>query len=412
MMQHSQPSLNPEAVRPAVRRHQALLLAGLLAVLIPLLLLARPEAAPASRLASAHRVAPDVLAVRPAAWVETPVGRVRRAVTVRPAPPVPRRADLREALAADLSVTLTDLVVPVYDADGEGDLDPGERLVYHVEITNSGDAAATGVALDLTTLDAHATFVADSRMTSPVAFDDAYAAIGNVPLVVAAADGVIQGDGTDVDPDEGATLAVAGIAGCADTEAPFDCATAGGGAVSLAADGAFTYTPPAGFEGDDSFTYALSDGTVLPDGALGGPPDGVLDPMPTSGALVTISVAEVIWFVEDGVSGGSGHAHAPLNLDEFNQSALDEAGDFVFVRSGTHVDDSPMVLLDGQKLVGEGVSLAAFFLANQSSHARKWERDHGPGAAADGGRVGRDRRREHGPHERERGDHRDRRDDE
>src|SRR5690606_38233280 len=58
----------------------------------------------------------------------------------------------------------------------------------------------------------------------------------------------------------------------------------------------------------------------------------------------------------------------PLNLDEFNQSALDEAGDFVYVRSGTHADDATLQLLEGQKLVGEGVSLEAFFLANQSSH--------------------------------------------
>lgn len=34
----------------------------------------------------------------------------------------------------------------------------------------------------------------------------------------------------------------------------------GNGAVSLAADGSFTYTPKAGFSGSDSFTYAASDG--------------------------------------------------------------------------------------------------------------------------------------------------------
>src|SRR5690606_26688114 len=35
-----------------------------------------------------------------------------------------------------------------------------------------------------------------------------------------------------------------------------------GGVVDLAADGTFTYTPPAGFVGADTFTYELTDGVT------------------------------------------------------------------------------------------------------------------------------------------------------
>jgi VCBS repeat-containing protein len=38
--------------------------------------------------------------------------------------------------------------------------------------------------------------------------------------------------------------------------------SAANGTVSLQSDGSFTYTPNAGFTGDDSFSYAASDGSL------------------------------------------------------------------------------------------------------------------------------------------------------
>src|SRR4029453_19033038 len=81
----------------------------------------------------------------------------------------------------------------------------------------------------------------------PVGVDDAYNATEDTPLVVDALTGVLLND-TDVDA--GAVL------------------TAGGGAnpthgtVALNADGSFTYTPAADFNGADSFTYKANDGTA------------------------------------------------------------------------------------------------------------------------------------------------------
>lgn len=100
----------------------------------------------------------------------------------------------------------------------------------------------------------------------PIAADDLYAAQSETPLGVPAS-GVLEND-------DGAGLAAVLVSGAAH------------GAVSLAADGGFTYTPDAGFAGEDAFTYVAE----APDGATSNeaevaimvaaanaPPDAVVD---------------------------------------------------------------------------------------------------------------------------------------
>lgn len=101
----------------------------------------------------------------------------------------------------------------------------------------------------------------------PVAVDDSYAATPDVPLDVAAADGVLA---NDVDPNGDALTAEL-------VEPP----TAG--ELTLAADGAFVYTPDEGFVGVDGFTYAIDDGDLRDEAdvvlAVGvGPDDTASDP--------------------------------------------------------------------------------------------------------------------------------------
>jgi VCBS repeat-containing protein len=72
------------------------------------------------------------------------------------------------------------------------------------------------------------------------------------------------GAGTDFDIDGDSITAVAGT-----------FATAQGGTVTLAANGTFTYTPAANFNGSDSFSYTITDGTL------------------TSTATVTLTVTDV-----------------------------------------------------------------------------------------------------------------------
>ena len=79
---------------------------------------------------------------------------------------------------------------------------------------------------------------------APVANDDSYATGEDTALTVSPVDGVLAND-TDVDGD---ALSAAVVTGPSN------------GSLTLNADGSFTYTPNANFNGADSFTYTASDG--------------------------------------------------------------------------------------------------------------------------------------------------------
>ena len=81
--------------------------------------------------------------------------------------------------------------------------------------------------------------------TPPVAANDSYSTNEDTPLVVSAPG--ILGNDTDVDPQ---TLTAALVSGPSN------------GSLSLNANGSFTYTPNANFNGVDSFTYRANDGTA------------------------------------------------------------------------------------------------------------------------------------------------------
>ena len=87
--------------------------------------------------------------------------------------------------------------------------------------------------------------VKDPVNQDPNALDDNYSTEVDVPLVIEAP-GVLA---NDIDPD-GDELEII----------DFDSNTQQGGTVALDNDGGFTYTPPAGFEGSDEFSYVISDG--------------------------------------------------------------------------------------------------------------------------------------------------------
>jgi hypothetical protein len=88
---------------------------------------------------------------------------------------------------------------------------------------------------------------------APVANANGYNATRDTALVVNAASGVLAND-TDAD---GTALSVSA----------FDAQSAQGGTVAMNPNGSFTYTPPAGFTGTDTFSYSASDG-VSSDSAL------------------------------------------------------------------------------------------------------------------------------------------------
>ena len=122
----------------------------------------------------------------------------------------------------------------VVDIDGDGDLD----------IFSGADERYWNPSVD-DRVDWYRQ-VATSEI--PVAADDAYQGLTNDDLTIDAP-GVLGND-TDADGD-GLTAAL--VSGTSN------------GALSLNADGSFTYTPDVGFVGDDTFTYQASDGAILSD---------------------------------------------------------------------------------------------------------------------------------------------------
>jgi uncharacterized repeat protein (TIGR01451 family) len=141
---------------------------------------------------------------------------------------------------AIISATKTDSFP---DPDGDGKAEAGDTITYDVNVSNSGASDATGVTFS-DTIDPNTTLVPGSLRVSPLAFADAYNATKDIALSVPAP-GVLANDtGT---PQPAAQPIAAGP-------------TTQGGSVTLNADGSFSYTPPAGFQGADTFTYTATNG--------------------------------------------------------------------------------------------------------------------------------------------------------
>ena len=161
------------------------------------------------------------------------------------------------------SITATKVDALISD-DGDGKADPGntEKIEYTVTITNGG-TDATAVVFD-DTIDAHTTLVPGSINTQPIADPDSYSASGNI-AISKAAPGVLTND-RDPDTGDNSGLTVSKVQGVGANVGNATDTTAVGrgavkGSVTLAANGSFTYEPPPGFEGSDSFTYETTDGT-------------------------------------------------------------------------------------------------------------------------------------------------------
>ena len=173
-----------------------------------------------------------------------PVIRAKKAAAVMASP-----------FAPVITATLADALQ--VDNNNSGKADPGDTLMYTVVITNSGsDATGVTYTQDLSQNGGNLTLVAGSVNSSPVAVNDSYPnGVGNTRMVVAAASGVLV---NDFDPD-----------GTTPTAVPLtNASTTNGGKVTLLADGSFTYDPPVGFTGTDTFTYQATDGSKTDNGTV------------------------------------------------------------------------------------------------------------------------------------------------
>ena len=142
-------------------------------------------------------------------------------------------------------LTAAGIAAPIVTATKDDNTAPGVRklvgnnITYTITIGNTGDAAATSMLF--TDADpANTTFV--SVNSTPLARNDTYSAIGNVQITIPVGSGVLANDN---DPD--------GV-GPALTVSASPATTTGGGNLSVAANGGFTYNPAPGFTGADTFT--------------------------------------------------------------------------------------------------------------------------------------------------------------
>lgn len=216
----------------------------------------------------------------------------------------------------------------IIDNGASGKADPADRIRYKVTIQNTGGANANGVQFNAVP-DPRTTFVPGSFRSSPLAVPDAYACTGNVGIIIPVGSGVKANDFDD------------NIAGASITAATF--ASTQGGTVVMAADGSFDYTPPAGFTGTDNFTYTLNDGN----------PVGL--PVPTTDAgSVTITVSNLIWFIDNSAGAGDGRRNSPFNtIAAFNAGSA-AAGDVIYIEHTGTDYTGPLTLQNTERVFGEG----------------------------------------------------------
>ncbi|MCE9525421.1 MAG: tandem-95 repeat protein [Planctomycetales bacterium] len=126
------------------------------------------------------------------------------------------------------------------NADGSFDYAPGANF--------NGNDSFVYQASDgsLTSTDTTVTIIVTAVNDSPVAANDAFSTDEDTPLAVDIAGSVLSND-SDA---EGDSLTAALVTGPAH------------GTLTLNADGSFNYSPEANFNGEDTFTYSASDGTL------------------------------------------------------------------------------------------------------------------------------------------------------
>ncbi|HKS28614.1 MAG TPA: Ig-like domain-containing protein, partial [Pyrinomonadaceae bacterium] len=149
------------------------------------------------------------------------------------------------------------------------------------------------------------------------------------------------------------------------TISAFDSTSANGGNVTMnTTTGTFTYDPPRGYTGTDSFTYTISNG------------------FSNDTATVVLTITDMVWFVNNSAAAcaaaSCGRLTSPYNsLAAFEAdngaggTSNPEAGDNIFIYSGSGNYTGPLTLENNQRVIGQGASasietLAGFTLAPDS----------------------------------------------
>ena len=247
------------------------------------------------------------------------------------APPAPSALPAPAAILLAPGITATK-VDSFPDPNSNGKAEPGDTITYTVTISNAGPDAATGVQFS-DAGDLNTSLVPGSVQTQPIAMADTATAFGNVRI--STTNGAPNLLTNDFDPD---TSGSSGLTASGPTTGPTN------GQATVSANGDFTYNPNPGFTGSDSFTYTVTDANGK-----------------TDTATMTITVGPtLIWFINNtAAGGGDGRITSPFNsIAAFNAGAADDPGDIIFIYNGTGTYTGGITLLNTQKLIGQGFSLA------------------------------------------------------
>ncbi|HEX8747067.1 MAG TPA: Ig-like domain-containing protein, partial [Pyrinomonadaceae bacterium] len=154
------------------------------------------------------------------------------------------------------------------------------------------------------------------------------------------------------------------------TVTAFDATSAKGGNVTMnTSTGTFTYDPPRGFTGTDSFNYTIGNANG------------------SDTATVVLTITDMVWFINNSAGAcapsSCGRLTNPYNsLSDFEAdngngtvsfgAVVDpEAGDNIFIYTGSGNYTAPLTLENNQRVIGQGASssietLAAITLAPDS----------------------------------------------
>jgi len=310
----------PQRYRSVVRIFSACLLTWLLIMLplVPFAPVSRGESRAANRESARTQTPASTAAATTNTFVNAPVPQ--------PAP-APMYAPVITATKDDGIAAATPVA-------------PGGTITYTVNVNNTGVTSPADDALSVVfsdTIDAHTTLVPGSPIA---AASDKYSTIGNVQLTIP--DGATDLLGNDFDPDTGNNT---GMTATAETKSSTACTGGCSGNVTINANGSFTYDPPVGFTGTDTFTYTSNSGTS------------------SISTTVTITVANKLWFISNNAGACTSNcdgrlSHPFTSLANFNTANLGGPGqpgdnDWIFIYESGTAYTGPVNLRAGQKLIGQ-----------------------------------------------------------
>ncbi|HEX4738459.1 MAG TPA: tandem-95 repeat protein, partial [Allosphingosinicella sp.] len=241
------------------------------------------------------------------------------------------------AVGAGDSVSVADITAgklvftPAADANGSA------YASFQFEVQDDGGTASNGHdTSSAATMTIDVTAVNDA----PVATDDGYSTNEDNPLSVNAASGVLAND-TDIDTAH-TSLTASLVAGPSHASS-----------FTLHADGSFDYTPAANFNGTDTFTYKVNDGSL--DGNIATVTITV-DPINDGPVLSTSS--PVTETEQTAVTLNSGLTVSDVDLDALNGGNGDYAGaTFIINRATPNAEDTFAFNLTGASFTVSGNNL-------------------------------------------------------